>query len=462
MSSWSWLLRVLFISLVWATLGGGVAAESPVDAHGRPLFDDRGPLWYRGDASLPPVRDASGVVRQSPLPGPGGPAVPGAELGRLTGAFSFGAWTSHHPGSWPEAVAIGDVTGDGRPDVVMTTTFSSDPANDYRVFVYPQLPEGTLGLPTGYSYLTGASRNGIVLVDLNEDQVLDVVVGHDVGVSVLLADGAGGLQPATVHNGHSASALATVDVNLDQHADVVALSGQSIVTVFLGDGLGGFTGVQEVTVGDPNAADFELGDLDGDSFDDLAVVSGEAVLTVTYHDQVSGFVPGPSSYPMGGISTCEGIGVGDVTGDGLEDVVLGRPFNSPTHLWLMIQDGSGGLSGPSTISTYDIPEPVAVQDVDGDGLEDVVVLHAGWLRAGLYLQGASGLEPEQLFEIPYASHYSSQGLALGDISSDSCNDLAIADYNQGLVILHGSGCEQLVFADGFESGTTTVWSLTLP
>ncbi len=227
MSSWSWLLRVLFIFLVWARLGGGVAAESPVDAHGRSLFGDRGPLWYRGDESLPPVRDSSGVFRQAPLPGPGGPAVPGAELGRLTGAFSFGPWTSHHPGSWPEAVAIGDVTADGRPDVVLTTTFYFDPANDYHVFVYPQLPEGTLGLPTGYSYLNGASRNGIVLVDLNEDQVLDVVVGHDVGVSVLLADGAGGLQPATVHSGHSASALATMDVNLDQHADVVALSGRA-------------------------------------------------------------------------------------------------------------------------------------------------------------------------------------------------------------------------------------------
>jgi hypothetical protein len=135
--------------------------------------------------------------------------------------------------------------------------------------------------------------------------------------------------------------------------------------------------------------------------------------------------------------------------------------NSPTHLWIMTQDDSGGLTGPTTIPSYDIPEPVSVKDLDGDGLEDVVVLHGGWLQAGVYLQGVGGLEPEQLYPIPYASHYAPQGLALGDVSSDLCTDLAIADYNQGLVILRGSGCLP-VFSDGFESGDTGAWSLTVP
>ena len=87
---------------------------------------------------------------------------------------------------------------------------------------------------------------------------------------------------------------------------------------------------------------------------------------------------------------------------------------------------------------------------------------AGWLQAGVYLQGDSGLEPEQLYPIPYASHYATQGLALGDFSSDGCTDVAIADYNYGLVILHGSGCRVVVFADGFESGNTTRWSVSVP
>ncbi|MDW7646494.1 MAG: hypothetical protein SCI25_15830 [Desulfuromonadales bacterium] len=51
-------------------------------------------------------------------------------------------------GSDPEAVAIGDVNGDGLNDVVMTTGFYSDPDNDYKLFVFPQNGEGSLGTPT--------------------------------------------------------------------------------------------------------------------------------------------------------------------------------------------------------------------------------------------------------------------------------------------------------------------------
>lgn len=462
MSSWSGVLRVLVVGVVWLWLGGDVAAQGPSDAFGRPLVGDGGLLWYRGADPEALIRDAAGAHLRAGAHREHRSQASVPDPGHRDGDFVFGPWTSHHPGSWPDAVAIGDVTGDGRPDVVLTTTFYFDPTNDYHVFVYPQLPDGTLGPPTGYPYLATAFANGILLVDLDEDQVLDVVVGHGSGISVLLANGVGGLLPAALVAGQATSSLSTMDVDLDQHADVLALHGDATLTVFLGDGGGGFAGLQSVAAGDPTSADHELGDLDGDGFQDLAVVSGQAVLTVTHHDQVSGFLSGWDSYPMGGMESCDGLGVGDVTGDGLDDTVLGRPYNSPTHLWIMTQVGTGGLSGPTTIATYDVPEPVAVADLDGDGLEDVVVLHAGWVQAGVYLQGPSGLAPEQLYQIPYASHYATQGLALGDVSSDGCTDLAIADYNYGLVVLHGSGCVQTIFADDFESGGTGAWSLTVP
>jgi hypothetical protein len=42
--------------------------------------------------------------------------------------------------------------------------------------------------------------------------------------------------------------------------------------------------------------------------------------------------------------------------------------------------------------------------------------------------------------IPYASHYQHRALAAGDIDSDGCTDLAVADYNYGLTLLYGRGC----------------------
>ena len=68
-------------------------------------------------------------------------------LERSTGtevpASVFEATTRSLP-SWPDSVAIADVTGDGRADALVTTAFSNDPASDYKAFVYAQQTDGTL------------------------------------------------------------------------------------------------------------------------------------------------------------------------------------------------------------------------------------------------------------------------------------------------------------------------------
>src|SRR4051812_28233360 len=47
----------------------------------------------------------------------------------------------------PDAVAIGDVTGDGRADAVVTTGYSSNPAVDFKLAVLAQTAAGTLAAP---------------------------------------------------------------------------------------------------------------------------------------------------------------------------------------------------------------------------------------------------------------------------------------------------------------------------
>src|SRR6187551_2408785 len=69
----------------------------------------------------------------------------------------FQPYQAFATGSWPEAVAVGDVTGDGRADVVMTTGFYFDSANDYRVWVFAQTAAGTLATPV--SYPTGSTAS---------------------------------------------------------------------------------------------------------------------------------------------------------------------------------------------------------------------------------------------------------------------------------------------------------------
>jgi hypothetical protein len=57
----------------------------------------------------------------------------------------------------------------------------------------------------------------------------------------------------------------------------------------------------------------------------------------------------------------------------------------------------------------------------------------------VYLQQANGaLGAESLATIPYASHYNPHGLAVGDVNGDGAPDVAVADYNHGLVVLRGT------------------------
>ena len=53
-------------------------------------------------------------------------------------------------GSFPEAVAIGDMNHDGRNDVVLLTSFYFDPVNDYHLFVFLQNELGGLDAPVSY------------------------------------------------------------------------------------------------------------------------------------------------------------------------------------------------------------------------------------------------------------------------------------------------------------------------
>src|SRR5689334_20907203 len=130
-------------------------------------------------------------------------------------ADAWSAFVDQDPGSEADAVAIGDVSGDGLPDVVLSTVFAFEPGRDDRVWVYLQEADGSLAAPRAYPFTipiepyTASAPVG--LVDLDGDGVRDVVVGWYGGVSVLFADGTGGLMPATEVEADQVDALTTAD-----------------------------------------------------------------------------------------------------------------------------------------------------------------------------------------------------------------------------------------------------------
>ena len=132
------------------------------------------------------------------------------------------------------------------------------------------------------------------------------------------------------------------------------------------------------------------------------------------------------------------VAVGDVNGDGLDDVVVTAGGNTPDAYLNVFLQGAGGLAAtPTTYPAYHLPSAVAIADITHDGREDVVVAHDGWRTLSVYTQNATGtLDSYVVATIPYSSRYRPNALALADFNGDGGLDAAVVGREAGLTTLY--------------------------
>ena len=211
----------------------------------------------------------------------------------------FDPYTTVAIPSEPDAVAIGDVTGDGLADVVATTGYSSDASVDFKLAVLPQLAGGTLGAPVLYATAgTYPDRPGsLALGDITGDGRTDVVVGvRDIGIQVFpqLSDGTLGAPTLT-------SSIDSLRVRLgffdsDAALDAVGIGwGTDTATVFANQG-GTLVATPPLAVPHDGWDDLEAADVSGDGRDDIVVMSGQGLVpNIEVLTQLAGggFAPRP-------------------------------------------------------------------------------------------------------------------------------------------------------------------------
>jgi hypothetical protein len=206
-------------------------------------------------------------------------------LGDGRGGFAKAPGSPFAVGPGPYPATLADLDGDGRLDIIATTTDrrqTDKPASRELTVLYG---DGQGGFRRGRIPLRTPHPWFVAVADLTGDGRADLVATHAEAreLSVLIADGRGGFSESAgspFDLGHSAWQTAVLDVNRDGRPDVIAAAGDG-VRVLLGEGRGGFRPAPASPVPSGKGTwRMAVGDLNGDGKPDVAT-SNLASDTVT-------------------------------------------------------------------------------------------------------------------------------------------------------------------------------------
>ena len=372
------------------------------------------------------------------------------------GDGSFAPRTDFPVGARPISVAIGDLNGDARLDLAVANSGSSANAG---ATVSVLLGNGDGGFGPKTDFETGRAPNFVAIGDVSHDALPDIVIANlgSNSVSVLLGNGDGtfgtkrdfgtGILPVSVAIG---------DVNRDRVPDLAIANGGSFsapgstLSVLLGDGAGAFGTKSDFTVGS-SPTSVAIGDLNADESGDLVATNGVSNSVSVLLGNGNGTFRAKSDYGTG--SSPVSVVIADLSGDGRPDLVVANAgsFSAPdSTLSVFIGNGDGTFGPRNDIAAGVRPFSVAVADLNGDHRLDLAVANFGTTiepgsTVSVFLGNGNGTFQRRT---DFGTDIGPSAVAIGDLNGDGREDLAVSNLLSSTVsvlIGHGDG--------SFEPGT---------
>lgn len=424
-------------------------AQASARAHGSPHL----PLWGTGIPSSAPLTSPENKI-----------AAPSATS---MGSVSFNAAVPYDAGApCVNSVAVADVNGDGKPDLLTANGCPVINNQGQAGSVSVMLGNGDGTFRSAVTYNSGGFGTVSVQVgDLNGDGNPDLLVANEcsseacpIGViGVLLGNGNGTFQPAVTYNFEQPLSAVLADVNGDSKLDVVGAAlcfpgcGGGLIGIFLGDGDGTFQPAVTYPSGGLQPWSVAVSDVNGDGKPDVLVANqcsdsfctnGLLGVLIGYGD---GTFQTPVTYSSGGQNSVS-IAAADVNGDGMADLLVANVcFSSVDCLTgsvgILLGKGNGTFGAPVTYdSGAALALSLAVGDVNRDGKPDIVVAHCTrGTQTGYSCPGGDGVVGLLLGNgdgtFQPAVTYDSGGvwarsIAIADVNRDGRTDLLVANFGQ--------------------------------
>ena len=296
------------------------------------------------------------------------------------GIFFTNATYNVGNGSGPISAVIADVNGDGKPDIITANVGSNT------VSIFTNAGGGIF--VSNATYAVGNYPYFLDVVDVNGDGKQDIITANAYDGTLTILTNAGGVFPVPqtllVVNSNSVSVtFAIADINGDGRPDIIAgdLS-DGLIEVFTNAGGGNFVSNAVYAAGSSDGSGGPLfvraADFNNDGKTDIASCNQDGSMTIftnsgngILHQAQSFIVPGAGNYP---------VMTADVDGDGYTDLLVAAQVGNGSVVVTLYNSGSGGIfitnyvKSTNVINTF-LPVTLrwfAVADINGDGRPDLI------------------------------------------------------------------------------------------
>ena len=366
----------------------------------------------------------------------------------------------------PYGVAIGDLNGDGKPDLATANFVSS-------TITVLRNAAGAFGFDQNsftdrQDLATGDQPTALAISDMDGDGKLDiVVVNHGAStVSVFRNTTIAGANAITfnsridytVGNFTYPIALAVGDLDLDGKPEIVAANTLSNTVAVLRNlsAPGSLTAASfapriEFTTGTrPHAV--VIGDVDGDYYPDLVIANETAGTVSVLRNQSqgstlgAGFFSPKTDFAVG--SKPFSVAMGDLNSDSIPDLVVTNFLNAvPSTLTALANRSVPGTvsfaAAESLPSNGASPFSVTIGDANGDGQPDILAVNSGPSTLSVLRRrpDASGSSIAPLYDA--AVQFPAGGypiwVQLGDVDLDGLTDVVTANGTGSVSVLRVGG-----------------------
>jgi hypothetical protein len=346
-------------------------------------------------------------------------------------------------GRGPKWISVADVNHDHNTDILVAN------ADSGTVTVLLGDGKGQFREAPGSPFAAGHLPNDIGIADMNGDGNLDLVIADHQSpyLTILLGDGKGGFRlgpgsPVDVHSNPHPHGVAVADFNGDGKPDVVTDSwGTNQIELLLGDGKGGIaTPGRYFTVGHRPYERLRYADFNHDGIPDIATTNlDDGTVTILLGDGKGGFRSASGSPFPGGAKPWQ-VFVDDVDGDGNSDLMI-IPYQrdianvSENAVTVLLGDGKGAFrpmpGSPLPLGDCHGPDSVAAGDLRGDGKHAIVVACAESRNLMLFEPGGNG--KFTVSSIPFKGGWGA--VALVRLTDDRRSELITANNEDSTITI---------------------------